>query len=82
MWNNFRLCAFMTSSTNDATSRSIKRRFRLLNQIFPVTMIASTTPGTHNPRISAETVTHSLREIGERPPIYNVCFICGVSFLA
>ena len=31
-------------------------------------MIASTTPGTHNPRISAQTVTNRLREIGERPP--------------
>ena len=31
-------------------------------------MIASTTLGTHNPRISAQTVTNHLREIGERPP--------------
>ena len=31
-------------------------------------MIASTNPGTHNQRISAQTVTNSLREIGERPP--------------
>ena len=53
-----------------------------MNQFRPVTMIARTTPGTHNPRISAQTVTHRLREIGERPPIYNECFICGVSFLA
>ena len=30
-------------------------------------MIASTTPGTHNPRLSAQTVTNRLREIGERP---------------
>ena len=30
-------------------------------------MIASTTPGTHNLRISAQTVTNCLREIGERP---------------
>ena len=30
-------------------------------------MIASTTPGTHYPRISAQTVTNCLREIGERP---------------
>ena len=57
-----------------------------MNQFRPVTMIARTTPGTHNPRIIAQTVTRRLREIGERPPppppIYNVCFICGVSFLA
>ena len=31
-------------------------------------MVARTTPGTHNPKISAETVIHRLREIGERPP--------------
>ena len=31
-------------------------------------MIASTTPGTHNPRISAQTVTNRLLEISERPP--------------
>ena len=31
-------------------------------------MLASTAPGTHNPRISAHTVTNCLREIGERPP--------------
>ena len=39
-----------------------------MNQFCPVTMIASTTPGTHNPRISAKTVTKRLREISERPP--------------
>ena len=39
-----------------------------MNQFRPVTMIAGTTPETHNPRISAQTVTHRLREIGERPP--------------
>ena len=39
-----------------------------MNQFRPVTMIARATPGTHNPRISAQTVTHRLREIGERPP--------------
>ena len=39
-----------------------------MNQIPPVTMIARTTPGTHNPRIGAQTVTNHLREIGERPP--------------
>ena len=39
-----------------------------MNQFRPVTMIARTTPGTHNPRISAQTVTNRLQEIGERPP--------------
>ena len=31
-----------------------------------MTMIASTTPGYHNPRITAQTVTNRLREIGEK----------------
>ena len=31
-------------------------------------MIARTTTGTHNSRISAQTVTHRLRKIGEIPP--------------
>ena len=39
-----------------------------MNQFRPVTMIARTTPGTHNPRISAQIVINHLREIGERPP--------------
>ena len=53
-----------------------------MNQFRLMTMIARTTQGTHDPRISAQTVTHRLREIGERPPpIYNVCFICVFSFL-
>ena len=39
-----------------------------MNQFCPATMIARTTLGTHNPRISAQTVTYRLREIGERPP--------------
>ena len=39
-----------------------------MNQFLPVTMIASTTPRTHNPRISARTVKNRLREIGEIPP--------------
>ena len=38
-----------------------------MNQFCPATMIARTTLGTHNPRISAQTVTHRLREIDERP---------------
>ena len=58
----------MTSSPNDATSRSIKRRLKLLNQFRTVTMIASTSPGTHNRRLSAQTVTNRLLEISERPP--------------
>ena len=45
-----------------------------MNQLRLVTMIAKTTPGTHNPRISVETVTHRLREIGERPP-YAMCVL-------
>ena len=40
----------------------------MLNQFRPVTMIRITTPGTHNPRISAQSVTNRLRETGERPP--------------
>ena len=36
-----------------------------MNQFRLVTMIARTTPGTQNPRITAQTVTHHLREIGE-----------------
>ena len=59
-----------------------KRRFKLVNQFRPVTMIARTAPRTHNPRISSQTVTNRLREISETSPIYNVCFICVVSFLA
>ena len=58
----------MTSSPKDVTLRSIKRGFKLMNQFRPVTMIARTTPGTDTTRISAQTVTHSLREFGESPP--------------
>ena len=39
-----------------------------MNQFRLVTMIARTTPGTHNPRICIQTVTHRLRGIGERSP--------------
>ena len=39
-----------------------------MNQFCPATMIPRTTLGTHNPRISAQTVTHRLREIGEKKP--------------
>ena len=42
-------------------------------------MIASTTPGTHNPRISAQTVTNHLREIGERPPY--IMYVLYAAFL-
>ena len=35
-----------------------------MNQFYPVTMIARTTPGTHHPRIGAQTVKPRLREIG------------------
>ena len=72
-WNIVRPCAFMASSPNDAESRPIKkRRYKLLNQFRPVTMIASTTAGTHNSSISAQTVTNRLREIGERLP-HTMC---------
>ena len=33
-----------------------------------MTMIASTTPVTHNPRIRAQNVINRLLEIGENPP--------------
>ena len=39
-----------------------------MNKFHPVTMIARTTPGTHNSRISAQTVRHRLRGIVERHP--------------
>ena len=39
-----------------------------MNQFCSVTMIARTTPGTHNPRNSAQTVTNRLREIVEKNP--------------
>ena len=50
-----------------------------MNQFCPETMIARTTLGTHNPRISAQTVTHRLVEIGERPP-YTM-YVLYVGFL-
>ena len=43
-------------------------------QFCPVTVIARTTQGTHYLRISAQTVKHRLREIGERPP-YTMCVL-------
>ena len=39
-----------------------------MNQFRLATMIARTTQGTHNPRISAQTVTNGLREIGKIRP--------------
>ena len=56
-----------------------KRRFKLLNQFRPVTMVASTIPGTHNPRISAQTAATRLREIGEIPP--NTMYVLYATFL-
>ena len=47
---------------------------KLLNQFRPMTVIARTTPGTHNPRISVQTVSNRLQEIGERPP-YTCMFL-------
>ena len=51
-----------------------KHRFKLVTQFHPVTMIARTTPGTHNPRFSAQTETNRLREIGERPTYIQCMF--------
>ena len=42
-------------------------------------MIASTTLGTHNPRISAQTVKNCLREICERPPY--IMYVLYAAFL-
>ena len=50
-----------------------------MNQFRLVTMIARTAPETHNPRISAETMTHRLREIGERPP--HTMYVLYAAFL-
>ena len=52
-----------------------------MNQFRPVTMIARVTPGIHNPRISAQTVTHRLREIGERPPYTMYVLYAAFLFL-
>ena len=56
-----------------------KHRFKLLNQFHPVTMISSTTPGTHNPRINALTVTNRLLGIGERSPY--IMYVLYAAFL-
>ena len=57
-----------------------------MNQFCPATMIARTILGTHNPRISAQTVTHLLREIGERPPytmyVLYAAFFFWISILS
>ena len=50
-----------------------------MNHFCPVTMIARTSPETHNPRNSAQTVTHRLRENGERPP--NTMYVLYAAFL-
>ena len=50
-----------------------------MNQFRPVSMIARTTPGTHKPRISAQTGTHRFREIGERP-LYTM-YVLYAAFL-
>ena len=43
-------------------------------------MIARKTPGTHKPRISVQTVTNRLREIGEISPKNNVCLYAAFLF--
>ena len=70
----------MTSSPNYATSRLIKTKVLTGQSISSGDNYSQENPGTHKPRISVQTVTNRLREIGEISPIYNVCFICGVSF--
>ena len=50
-----------------------------MNQFRLVTMISRTTPGAHNPRISAQTVAHRLREIDERPPY--IMYVLYAAFL-
>ena len=52
-----------------------------MNQFRPVTLIAKTTPGTHNPRISAQTVTNRLRAIGEIPPYTMYVLYAAFLFL-
>ena len=51
----------------------------MMNHFRPVTMIARTTPETHNPNNSAQTVTHRLREICERPP--DTMYVLYAAFL-
>ena len=53
------------------------RMSHLLNQFLPVTVTDRTTSRTHNPRISAQTVTNLLREMGIRPLyiFYKRCLV-------
>ena len=44
-------------------------------------MIARIAPGTHNPRISAETVPNRLREIDERPSPPYTMYVLYAAFL-
>ena len=55
-------------------------KFKLLNQFRTVTMIASTSLGTHNPRLSAQTVTNRLLEISENPPYTMYVLYAGFFF--
>ena len=75
----------MTPLPKDAALRSIKRRFKLMNQFRPVTMIARTTPGTHNPRISAQTVMIVCERLVKDPHIqcifYMRCFFFGLVYV-
>ena len=50
-----------------------------MNQFRLVKMKASTTPGIHDQRISAQTVTDRLREIGERP--LHTMYVLYAAFL-
>ena len=51
-----------------------------MNQIRPMTMIAGTTQRTYNPIICAQTVSHRLQEIGERPPYTMYVLYAAVLF--
>ena len=53
----------------------------MMNHFLLVIMIARTSPGTHNPRISAKTVTNCLREIDERPPYTMYVLYAAFLFL-
>ena len=52
-----------------------------MNQFRPVTVIARTTTGTHNPRISAKTLRNRLREIDERPAYTMYVLYAAFHFL-
>ena len=51
-----------------------------MNQFCQATMLSRTTLGTHIPRISAQTVTHRLREIGKRPPYTMYVLYAAILF--